>query len=423
MNNLFRLFLILCLLSATSLFSENRIQPDSTYLLRGRVLGGDTNEPLINASVSAQQVTVSSVTNQDGYFSIRVPTSTKNSQLLVRHLGYENLEIPIATLIDSPNNHVTLKPSPIELSEIVVISGEGKELIREALQRIPQNYPDNPQMMIAFYRESVKKSSNYISLVETVLDIYKANYSSYNNDQAKIYIGRKATDISPRDTVLLKFQGGISDALMLDIAKNPEIVFGTDGSEYQFHIEGMININDKPHYIISFSPHPGIKDILFRGNIYLDTASLAFVRMEFNMNVEDRKNASNVFIRRKPSKMKVDVNKAQYIVDFIEDDGKWFFNYSSTKVSFRVRWTNRFFGLFATTYTIGSEMAITDRYDNNVTKFPRNERIRSTDVIAEKVEYFLDPGFWGEYNVIEPDQEILDAVKRLSGKLQRRSNN
>ena len=83
--------------------------------------------------------------------------------------------------------------------------------------------------------------------------------------------------------------------------------------------------------------------------------------------------------------MKVDVNKAQYVVDFTESNGKWFFNYSSTEVSFRVRWTNRFFGLFATTYTISSEMAITDRYDNNVVKFPRNERIRSTDVIAEKV--------------------------------------
>jgi hypothetical protein len=276
-------------------------------------------------------------------------------------------------------------------------------------------------MMVAFYRESVKKGSNYISLVETVLDIYKATYSSYSNDQAKIYIGRKATDISPRDTVLLKFQGGINDALMLDIAKNPEIVFGTDGSEYQFHIEGLININDKPHYIISFFSQPAIKEILFRGNIYLDAASLAFARMEFNMNVEDRKDAANIFIRRKPSKMKVDVNKAQYVVDFTESNGKWFFNYSSTEVSFRVRWTNRFFGLFATTYTISSEMAITDRYDNNVVKFPRNERIRSTDVIAEKVEYFLDPDFWGEYNVIEPNQEIMDAVKRLSGKLRRRT--
>lgn len=421
MNILFRLLLLLGFLPAPIFSSGNTLQTDSSFLIRGRVLGADTDEPLINASVSVQQVNISSVTNQDGYFSIRVPASTKNTHLLIRYLGYENREILLSTLIDNPNNHITLTPSPIELNEIVVVSGDGTGLVREALQRIPQNYPDNPQMMVAFYREAVKKGSNYISLVETVLDIYKATYSSYSNDQAKIYIGRKATDVSPRDTVLLKFQGGISDALMLDIAKNPEIVFGTDGSEYLFHIEGLININNKPHYIISFTPHPGIKDILFRGNIYLDATSLAFARMEFNMNVENRKDATNVFIRRKPSKMRAEVTKAQYVVDFNESNGKWYFNYSGTEVTFRVRWTNRFFGLFSTTYTISSEMAITDRYDNNVVKFPRNERIRSTDVIAEKVEYFLDPAFWGEYNVIEPDQEITDAVKRLSGKLQRRN--
>ncbi len=252
------------------------------------------------------------------------------------------------------------------------------------------------------------------------MDVYKASYRSYSNDQAKIYIGRKATDISPRDTVLLKFQGGISDALMLDIAKNPEVVFGTDASEYQFHIEGLVNINNKPHYIVSFTEYEGIKDILFRGKIYLDAQTLAFARMEFNMNVEGRKDAANIFIRRKPSKMRVEVNKAHYVVDFIEYNGKWYFNYSSTEVAFRVRWTNRFFGLFATTYTIASEIAITDRYSDNVVKFARDERIHSTDVIAERVEYFLDPNFWGEYNVIEPDQQIADAIKRLSGKLQRR---
>lgn len=421
MNNLSRLLLFFCLLTAFGLFSENTTQPVPAILLKGRVLGSDTNEPLVNASISVQQVNISSVTNHDGYFSIRVPASTRSSRLLIRYIGYENMEIPITSLTDNPNYTILLKPSPIELNEVVVVSGDGRELIRDALSRIPKNYPDNPQMMVAFYRESIKKGSNYISLVETVLDIYKATYSSYSNDQAKIYIGRKATDISPRDTVLLKFQGGISDALMLDIAKNPEIVFGTDASEYQFHIEGLININDKPHYIISFIPLEGIKEILFRGNIYLDAASLAFARMEFNMNVEDRKDAANIFIRRKPSRMRVEVNKAQYVVDFTEYDGKWYFNYSSTEVAFRVRWTNRFFGLFSTTYTIGSEMAITDRYENNVVKFPREERIKSTDVIAEKVEHFLDPDFWGEYNVIEPDQEITDAVKRLSGKLKRRN--
>lgn len=421
MKNLLTLLLFFYYSSATGLFSVNiEQQPDSTYILRGRVLGDDTNQPLVNASISVQKVNVSSVTNQDGYFSIRVPATTLNSQLLIRHLGYENRQIPINTLIENTNNHIILNPLPIQLSEILVVSGDGAHLVQEALQRIPENYPADPNMMVAFYRESVKKGSNYISLVEAVLDVYKASYRSYSNDQARIYIGRKATDISPRDTVLLKFQGGIIDALMLDIAKNPEIVFGTDGTEYTFHIEGLININDKPHYIISFKPNEGIEEILFRGKIYLDAESLAFARMEFNMNVEDRKEAASIFIRRKPSKMRVEVNGARYVVDYTENDGKWYFNYSSTEVAFRVRWTNRFFGLFATTYTISSEMAVTDRYNDNVVKFPRNERIRSTDVIAERVEYFLDPNFWGEYNVIEPDQQIKDAIKRLSGKLRRR---
>ncbi len=421
MKHLLILFFFFSLAALPELCSANmEQQADSTYLLRGRVYGNDTREPLPNANITVQQANVSSITNQDGYFSIRVPASSRNMQLIIHYLGYENKEIPVLTLIDNPNNHISLTPSPIELSELLVVSGDGTKLVREALQRIPENYAADPNMMVAFYREAVKKSSNYISLVEAVLDVYKASYHSYSNDQARIYIGRKATDISPRDTVLLKFQGGISDALMLDIAKNPEIVFGTDAAEYSFHIDGLININNKPHYIITFKPQSTIEDILFRGTIYLDAASLAFARMEFNMNVEDRKDAANIFIRRKPAKMRVEVNEARYVVNYLENDGKWFFNYSSTDVSFRVRWTNRFFGLFATNYVIGSEIAITDRYNDNVVKFPRNERIRSTDVIAERVEYFLDSDFWGEYNVIEPDQQINDAIKRLSDKLRRR---
>ncbi|MDD2590639.1 MAG: carboxypeptidase-like regulatory domain-containing protein [Fermentimonas sp.] len=422
MKNLITFFLILCLLPTLDIYSGNiGQQQDSTFVLRGRVLGSDTNQPLVNASVSVQNVNVSTVTNQDGYFSIRVPAISRNSVLIIRHLGYSNREIPVVTLIESPNNHIILIPAPIQLGEVQVVSGEGRHLLQDALQKIPENYSADPNMMVAFYRESVKKGSRYISLVEAVLDVYKANYRSYSNDQARIYIGRKATDISPRDTVLLKFQGGISDALLLDIAKNPEIVFGTDGSDYTFHIEGLININNKPHYKIKFEPYPTNEEILFRGNIYIEYESLAIARMEFNMNVEDRKDASNIFIRRKPAKMRVEVEKAQYVVDYIEDNGKWYFNYSKTEVGFRVRWTNRFFGLFATNYTIGSEIAVTDRYSDNVNKFPRSERIRSTDVIAERVEYFLDPDFWGEYNVIEPDQEITDAIDRLSDKLRRRN--
>ncbi|MCK7532195.1 MAG: hypothetical protein MZV63_14795 [Marinilabiliales bacterium] len=44
-------------------------------------------------------------------------------------------------------------------------------------------------------------------------------------------------------------------------------------------------------------------------------------------------------------------------------------------------------------------------------------RLRYSDVFSEKVNAFADPEFWGEYNVIEPDQSIESAIRKLSRKL------
>ena len=393
---------------------------EATIAIRGKVIADDTGNPLEYASITINQTNISTVTNQEGFFVLRIPASARNFQLKVQHLGYVNINIPVITLLGKDDNVLRMSTGSIRLDEVEILSGDGTQLVKDALRAVTTNYDNDPNMMVAFYREGIKKGSNYLSLVEAVLDVYKASYNSYNNDQARIYIGRKATDISARDTVFMKFQGGISDALFLDIAKHPEVVFGKNAEGYTFNIESVITMDDRPHYIIGFFPHSGTDDILFRGKIYLDVASLAFKRMEFNMNVEGRKDAASIFIKRKPSSMRATAESATYVVDYVERNGKWYFNYSSTEVQFKVRWKRRFFGLFSSTYTILSEMAITDRYEDDVQKFSRKERIRSTDVIAEKVEHFQDSEFWGDYTVIEPDKEITNAIKRLSNKLLRR---
>lgn len=414
------LFLLLFLFSSPMQGRQNDISQQQSFLLKGRVIASDTKDVLANASVTLEGGSISSITNMDGYFRLIVPSSSANSNIIIRYLGYENLKVPVKDLIDKSDIDIVLLPSSISLNELYVVSGDGLDIVREAFRLVPKNYSSDPNMMVAFYRETIKKNSNYISLVEAVLDIYKSSYAKYGDDQAKIYIGRKASDVSPRDTVIMKFQGGISTALNLDMAKHPEIVFSDNYEQYSFNIEGIININDKPHYVIKFEPHPYITDILYRGTMYIDVESKAISRVEFNMNVEDRKDASAIFIIKKPSKMRVEVLEARYVVNYIERNGNWYFDYSGTNVTFRVRWTNRLFGLIRTTYAIGAEMSVTDRYDSEINKFPRKERIRSSDVIAEKVEHFQDPHFWGDYNVIEPDIEISKAIKRLSGKLLRR---
>ncbi|HCB88028.1 MAG TPA: hypothetical protein DEP71_01905, partial [Porphyromonadaceae bacterium] len=86
--------LLLLLLFSFQLFGDDVLQAQS-YTLRGRVLASDTRDPLSNASVTVGNLNISSVTNQDGYFTLRVPASAKNSRLIIRYLGYENLEVPV----------------------------------------------------------------------------------------------------------------------------------------------------------------------------------------------------------------------------------------------------------------------------------------------------------------------------------------
>jgi hypothetical protein len=105
---------------------------------------------------------------------------------------------------------------------------------------------------------------------------------------------------------------------------------------------------------------------------------------------------------------------ATYRTKYREQDGKLHFIYSRAEVSFKLDWRRR---LFHTYYTVMTEIAVTDRTDREVVRFTNDERVRSGDVFTERVSAFTDPEFWGEYNVIEPDQSIEAAIRRLSRRL------
>jgi hypothetical protein len=61
-----------------------------------------------------------------------------------------------------------------------------------------------------------------------------------------------------------------------------------------------------------------------------------------------------------------------------------------------------------------SEMAVTDHTPKNATRFANSETFKQSMIFAEKVSNFADAGFWGEYNIIEPDESIESAIKKLS---------
>jgi hypothetical protein len=403
--------------SAGNIFSKKKNDQQNFITIRGKVVDAENGTALVFATVAVKESNVAIVTNIDGEFTLKIGDLLTSKSLEVSFLGYKNKTILISDMKDNGyKNVISLETAPIPIKEIIVKPLDPVDIVKKAINNIGKNYASEPNLMTAFYRETIRKNRTYVSIGEAVVEIFKAPYSNtVRFDGARIYKGRKSADVEKMDTVLFKLQGGPVSVLQLDIAKNTESVLTNEAMEYyNYSLTGVIEIDNKPHYVIDFVQKPSVDMPLFMGSLYIEIDSYAITEVEFGFNLSDKEAASSIFIRKKPLGMEVTPEVATYRTKYREQDGKWYFAYSRAEVRFKVDWKRKLFNTF---YTTMSEIAVTDRTDQEVIKFAGKDKIRYTDVFSEKVSSFTDPEFWGDYNVIEPDQSIESAIRKLSRKL------
>lgn len=412
------LFTIISLATASA--EDNKginIQNQQTYItLKGKIVDYETGEPLVFATIALKGTNIATVSNIDGEFILKINEKVDNPFIEVMYIGYKNKDIPLANLSTGDSeNIIEMRSAVIPIAEVLVKPVSAEEVIENVIKNIDNNYPEDPHLMTGFYRETIKKNRNYVSIAEAVVEVFKAPYNSeFRFDATRIYKGRKNIETSKIDTVLFRLQGGPVTTLQLDIVKNPWSILTMDAMKsYNYNLDNTILIDEKPHYVIEFSQRENIETPLFLGKLFIDIDSYAITEAEFSINLEDKDRAASIFIRKKPLGMKVTPETASYRVKFREADGKYHFAYARAEVEFVINWKKK---LFNKTYITMSEIAITDRTKEEVVKFPARERIRKGDIFTEELSAFSDPDFWGDYNVIEPDQSIESAINKLNRK-------
>ncbi len=403
--------------SAGDLSNKKKSNQQNYVTIKGKVVDAESGTPLVFATVAVKESNVAIVTNIDGEFTLKILDPSVSKNLEVTFLGYKNKTILISDLKDNGyKNIISLEPAPIPIKEIIVKPLDPVAIVEKTIDQINKNYESVPNLMTAFYRETIRKNRTYVSIGEAVVEIFKAPYDNDTRfDGVRIYKGRKSADVEKMDTVLFKLQGGPVSVLQLDLAKNSEDILTKDAMKYyNYSLSGVIEIDGKPHYVIDFVQKPSVEIPLFMGSLYIEMDSYALTEAEFGFNLADKEAASSIFIRKKPLGMKVTPEIATYRTKYREQDGKWYFAYSRAEVKFKVNWKKKLFNTF---YTTMSEIAVTDRTDQEVIKFANRDKIKYTDVFSDEVSSFTDPEFWGDYNVIEPDQSIESAIRKLSRKL------
>jgi hypothetical protein len=370
-----------------------------------------SGEKISHATISIPNTGIGTVSNSDGEFILKVDTSLHAEYFEVSHLSYATAKFKIGEAIGKEKTYY-LEIQPVQLKEIPVVPKDARSMVEKALKNTGKNYSEVPEMMTGFYRESIQQRRDYLSVSEAVIDIYKAPYTSAQGDQVKIYRGRRSSNVKKADTLMVRLQGGPNVLMMLDIVKNTNLSIALDNLDnYQFEFGTTVNIDDKPNWVITFSPEAVTEDPLYNGKLYISQDIMAITRAEFSLDLSDPDKASQAFVQKKPMGLIFVPTATNYLVTYNEQNGKYYLGYVRIDLKFRCDWRRR---LFKNNYTLMSEMAITGRSKENVTRFANQEVFKSNMILAEKVQDFTDVDYWGENNIIEPEKSIENAIKKLS---------
>jgi hypothetical protein len=169
--------------------------------LSGKITDFQTQNPIPFVNIQVKSRSIGTATNSEGEFIFKIPESLSEDTLLLSCIGYKIVAKPLGSV--GLNISIALEPATVVLTEVTVNAPSGLDILKKALDKIPENYDTSDLQLTAFYREQVRLGNFELSYSESVLDIYKTFKTDKKlNDQIRIIKGRKENRLRKGRSVL-----------------------------------------------------------------------------------------------------------------------------------------------------------------------------------------------------------------------------
>ena len=405
MKTVYRFLLLLCLLACASAYAQT---DTLRFSVRGTVRDAANGKVLPYVSVTLPGTNYATVTNQDGTFVIKSDVTPRFVAFSL--LGYKVLTVPADRERDM---RVSLTRGEYTLDPAQVISGDPLTILREAMYKISENCPSEPELFECFYRETAQKRSRFIYVSEAVMKMYKSSFRSlWGRDRAAVEKSRLLTSPRRSDTLAVKVVGGPTQAVELDLVKNRILILNDEDLEnYRLEMGDPAMIDDRRQFVIHLEPAKTMDYALHYGTVYIDQETLAFSRIELTLDMSDPNKATRVMLVKKPADIRFRPKEMSLLLNYKREGDKSRLSYVRTVFRFNCDARRR---LLNTEFTAIAEMVVTNRFDRaDVAPIERAESFRSSESLADKTQVYFDPDFWKDYNIIEPTESLENAIGRL----------
>ncbi len=258
----------------------------------GMICDTATGMGLPFAQVSIQYTTIGTVSNDEGKFSIDIPSAFAKDTLLVAYMGYETLRRAVPGL-PFTGVRLALKPGLLQLAEVEIIALSPEEVIRHVVARIPENYGPDSLILTAFVRSQKFVNGKLAEFTEAIIGDLKTGYYLYRqkdehkkSHQSNIPLlvkGRVLSDTSLVNSIgdLGKSAGCLGCNFIHDFV---EFYYHTVLDEnyfkyYTFKLEELIKPEGGKIYHIRFDQKKGVKETLWKGELFINATDFALLKI------------------------------------------------------------------------------------------------------------------------------------------------
>lgn len=279
-----------------------------------------------------------------------------------------------------------------------LISANPSLLVKLSFRKITQNYPTIENSVNAFYKESVLKNGTTLNSCEAILDISKSPYCSTKSDKISVSDVRGDANSNNIENFIIKLQGGPLSCLECDVVKHPFLgsFLHEIDENFEFIYKKCEKIVGRETYVLDFRQKPGVNNLLFSGQIFIDSLTCAIVKVNYTLDVKGKEWAYARFFRSIPKNSKINMISANYMVAYKEHNNKWYLDYSSSDIHFNILdKSESTYDL----YSINSKIAVTGIFSANLI-IDKRDFLKRSDVLLNKAQDMKYVDKWEQYNDI-----------------------
>jgi CarboxypepD_reg-like domain len=384
----------------------------------GKIMDASTQKPISFADVILEKAGIGTISNDDGTFILNVPAGLINDTVKITHIGYTEYVNSFSGL-QALRAAIELNIAPKMLDEVVIRPLNALEITKKAFESVPQNFSGSAYAMNAFFRGNVEVDGNIIELVEALIDV---KYSAYDGESAAFDLkplkGRRMGDADSCEAFRKLHINSHLDALFFEdlVHKRRDLLLTVFADNTDMHLVDIINFDGMQVYEIEFDEKNNVSKDLFKGKMFIDSKSLAIVRVEYGQSTKgvefDKFNAGQ---RNIPDSVMHYRHDGYHVtMNYRKRDSTWYLDDVVGDYYYHaMRDGSKIYPPVDSKIIIHCELFVTDIDNKSPVKTKLAGIIHKENWIFNKFKNY-DPNYWEHINYIVPSRKIISVADTLS---------